>query len=384
MNRGLNINSTNSNLMSTTDLCGQRVLGMNGSLINYINTGNAGSIDTFRRTTPKNEEKQKKKINFGNIVKVAVAGLGIVAAGTLLYKNSAKVKKIFDSAFDSLRNFKDKHFNSIEPENVDRPKKGFFERIRDNLNQLFRDDAKDTKLKDGVSSIASEASDTVEKPKPKRKLFNRKKSSKGAGVSAGFSSAEQIKPQVNPLDEVSQNLNSGAGSKKIGENVSDEIKLTEPLSDKELEDIKVLCGGFDDTLDEFSEKSARNASGVVVDNPNALIELSESELAQKVAELKKLNLMSKIMPSGDSSQKVVVIEDKTKKLIESLGFPYNVRGNHIIDILGLDELAQGQSYLIKYVPNPKFRLDVNDVDINKLNNMVGIVNKNGKIYYYYS
>ena len=432
MNRGLNINNTNSNLMSTSDLCGQRVLGMNGSLVSYINTGNAGSLDTFKRSTPKNEEKQKKKINFGNIIKVTVAALGVVAAGVLAYKNFPKVKKIFEPILNSAKDLKDKHpdlIDSKKPDaskkgffelfnenlnkfsktdtcaqknpdaskkgffelfnenlnksskadnsklkNVEEPRKSFFQELNENLNQFFKGNSKDAKSKKSVASSAFEATEAVEKPKPTRKVYKKKKAPQAKDTltlqtdSHIPSTFEQVKPK----------------SKKSTLKTGDDIKLTEPLSDKELEDIKVLCGGFDDVADNAIEQTAKHTSDVIIDNPNALIKLTNDELLQKVAELKALKLKSKILPSEVSGQKVVVIEDKTKKLIESLGFPYNVRGNHIIDILGLDNLEQGQSYLIKFAPNPQFKIDVNDVNINKLNNLVGIVNKDGKIYYRYS
>ncbi|MBR5304830.1 MAG: hypothetical protein IKU37_08405 [Candidatus Gastranaerophilales bacterium] len=65
---------------TTADIGGQRILGMSGSLTNWINTGNAGRVDTFQRrhrtTFEDNNKKRKNEI----IKKVAIFGAGLAAS----------------------------------------------------------------------------------------------------------------------------------------------------------------------------------------------------------------------------------------------------------------------------------------------------------------
>ena len=53
MSRGLNLNNSNSKLISAADYGGQRLLGLNYSLTNWINTGNMTKIDSFEKTETK-------------------------------------------------------------------------------------------------------------------------------------------------------------------------------------------------------------------------------------------------------------------------------------------------------------------------------------------
>lgn len=110
---GNGVNISQGNLMSVTDMCGQKVLGMSGSLLNYINTGNAGTLpkaDSFQKTTETPNEKQKKHINFQKILKFGTIAFSVVAFGTLLFSKLAKkpnVKEAKESKkiWDKIKGF---------------------------------------------------------------------------------------------------------------------------------------------------------------------------------------------------------------------------------------------------------------------------------------
>ena len=54
---GNGVNLGNRNNVSIADMCGHKVLGMSGSLTNYIMTGDTSSVDSFRRTNKKTVRK---------------------------------------------------------------------------------------------------------------------------------------------------------------------------------------------------------------------------------------------------------------------------------------------------------------------------------------
>ena len=85
---------------SIADTCGRRVLGMNGSLTSYINTGKAYKYknDSFTKTKT-TEDKQKNK----NEVLKNAAMVGLGALGVLLaYKGGAKALSVVKDKASAL------------------------------------------------------------------------------------------------------------------------------------------------------------------------------------------------------------------------------------------------------------------------------------------
>ena len=99
------VNNTGYNLMSSADLCGQRVLGVNGSLKNWINTGSADVVVTSKNNQAK--QKEPKNNNFSSVLKGAIIALGAVSAGALLFNGKkvdfSKFKKYLSDAFSSFK-----------------------------------------------------------------------------------------------------------------------------------------------------------------------------------------------------------------------------------------------------------------------------------------
>jgi len=106
---GNGVNLGNRNNVSIADMCGHKVLGMSGSLTNYIMTGDTTPVDSFRRTNKKTV--RKNKINLSNILKIAVAALAFASGCALIFKGKVKpenLKKFFSGSFDSFtKSFKD-------------------------------------------------------------------------------------------------------------------------------------------------------------------------------------------------------------------------------------------------------------------------------------
>ena len=102
------VNNTGYNLMSSADLCGQRVLGVNGSLKNWINTGSADVVVTSKNNQAK--QKEPKNNNFSSVLKGAIIALGAVSAGALLFNSKkvdfSKFKKYLSDAFSSFKTSK--------------------------------------------------------------------------------------------------------------------------------------------------------------------------------------------------------------------------------------------------------------------------------------
>ncbi|MBE7707484.1 MAG: hypothetical protein E7Z88_02130 [Cyanobacteria bacterium SIG27] len=94
--------------MSSADLCGQRVLGVNGSLKNWINTGSADVVVTSKNNQAK--QKEPKNNNFSSVLKGAIIALGAVSAGALLFNGKkvdfSKFKKYLSDAFSSFKTSK--------------------------------------------------------------------------------------------------------------------------------------------------------------------------------------------------------------------------------------------------------------------------------------
>ncbi len=84
----------NKNIESIADMGGHRILGMGGSLMSYIETGNAYSKDYRPNDTPdafiKNEQRTTKKKE-NNLKALTLAGM--LAASSLAVFNIFKKKK---------------------------------------------------------------------------------------------------------------------------------------------------------------------------------------------------------------------------------------------------------------------------------------------------
>ena len=71
---------------SISDFGCRKILGINGSALNYVNYGNSKSYDSFRRSAIPEKQNNKKKLF--NAIKVA----GIATASFLLGKVFGKIK----------------------------------------------------------------------------------------------------------------------------------------------------------------------------------------------------------------------------------------------------------------------------------------------------
>ena len=81
--------------MSTADLGGQRVLGMSGSLTNYINTGVATPIDTYQPAL--NRKKAQNKSRIIDTLKLGVVALAL-ASGCAIFIKKGDIQKFAKSA----------------------------------------------------------------------------------------------------------------------------------------------------------------------------------------------------------------------------------------------------------------------------------------------
>ncbi len=139
-------------LVPIADIGGQRVLGMSGSLSNYINTGNAhiGPNDSF--VPQKNDAKKPKKANI--FEKISVTGapvIGYVIAagvtGALLF---ASIKNgSFKKFFSELGTNISKAYNNFKKTNMPKIKK-FFEDIPSKVSSFFSDISKKLPFKKQV------------------------------------------------------------------------------------------------------------------------------------------------------------------------------------------------------------------------------------------
>lgn len=73
----------NQQYISSIDYCGKNVLGMGGSLLNYINTGNPGS-DTFSNSKKVQTKKAKAKLIDG--IKIATIITALLAMLKCVFK----------------------------------------------------------------------------------------------------------------------------------------------------------------------------------------------------------------------------------------------------------------------------------------------------------
>lgn len=110
MNANYKISSTP--MMSSIDMCGREVLGMSGSLINYINTGNPYGCDSFNRPTDIVTKEPKNKKKLVQVLKWGITGVTLVAAGIYVFKKKP--------SFEEIKNLPNKVFQFL---------KGGFEKI---------------------------------------------------------------------------------------------------------------------------------------------------------------------------------------------------------------------------------------------------------------
>ena len=101
----LNLNK-NYPYMTTADLGGHKILGMSGSLTNYINTGNSAPVKYVTRDEL--AKKQKNKKTFSNILKLAVVGLAAFCGGKYLFKKKPDLKNIKILNKNNLESLKNK------------------------------------------------------------------------------------------------------------------------------------------------------------------------------------------------------------------------------------------------------------------------------------
>ena len=438
MNRGLNINNANTNLISTADLCGHRVLGMSGSLTNYINTGNAGSSDTFSRS-PNNlnvdKKSTNKKIDWIKIIKISVVALGACAGAALLYKKFAK-GNISESFKGFISNLKKKTPQNAQEVTESPKNKGFFVKLKDKIKEFFTPlDKKPNQpidSSDVVSPRRAQALDKLNKEQPygdtpiilPENLADSLKDGAEKNSDEVVDSAEALSKngvgkKTTKKRKTSQKRKSKPRSKTPKKPIDylKNMPSVEPLSSDEMDEINKLCAdvnadtpknkrfGLVDYIEKKRGTTANNRQlaqngldrkcdmllaresmpkkpkGTIIEPVDCLIKYTKEELSQKIADLKAKKLKSIIVPSGIQGQKVVYVEKQLYDEVEKLGFPYNIKGDNLIDILGLDDLAQGESYAIKYCTNPKYKTGINDPMLNKFKDFITVVRTPDGIFY---
>ena len=128
-------------LVPIADIGGQRVLGMSGSLSNYINTGNAhiGPNDSF--VPQKNDTKKPKKANiFEKISATGAPVIGYVIAagvtGALLFTSikNGSFRKFFSKIGADIS----EAYNKFNTNNMPKIKK-FFKDLPGKVSNFFSD-----------------------------------------------------------------------------------------------------------------------------------------------------------------------------------------------------------------------------------------------------
>lgn len=213
---GNGVNISQGNLVSVTDMCGQKVLGMSGSLLNYINTGNAGTLantDSFQKTTetPNKKQKTKKSIDIQKILKFGAIAFSSAALGVLLFSKLTKkpnvegvkeTKKLWDKIkgfFKSNKNgeLKDtadmlkaagddvgKIINGQTPSALSCPKPQFTPYVDNQdmdepLEKLMKEkaakaNAPQSKIEDAVEVVKENVNERLGLPIPKAKVSRKK------------------------------------------------------------------------------------------------------------------------------------------------------------------------------------------------------------------
>lgn len=92
-----NFKTMNTPIMSSADRCGREVLGMGGSLVSFIDTGNPYAYDSFSKTDNITSENPKKKKNIAQILKWGIAGVALVAGGIYAFKKKPSLKGVGNS-----------------------------------------------------------------------------------------------------------------------------------------------------------------------------------------------------------------------------------------------------------------------------------------------
>lgn len=381
MNRGLNIHNANTNLISTADLCGQRILGMSGSLTNWINTGNAGTLDSFRKTNYAELKKEKRRKKFLNALKLSIVALGLTAAGVLIFKNKTKISQFCKT---TINKFKSKFQASSN--NAD---KGFLGTLKDKIKNLFKNrkvlndsvSASNPIIKtsdsivDEVVSNQPKASDAIVDKMPEVKSLETSKVS--------------VLPSLNPPEErllleapkeqetliivPKRKAKEPLITPRVIELGPSNEKTSEVLSDTELEDIKVLCG-YDTAkninVDNF-EADFKQAKEVIdlssyevarlADKQDECVHAAQNEEARELAKKLQedyraiLNQQSYTLPdeafdfaAGAELKKGQIIRFYDPQTNEVYGAPYLVgKSGNLTPLVGEDMPTTGKRIIIK-------------------------------------
>ena len=279
MSRGLNLNNSNSKLISAADYGGQRLLGLNYSLTNWINTGNMAKIDSFEKTETKNKttkNKKEKKFNLQNAIKITIAALGLAAAGILIFKNKNKLKNSFESP--DLKN----KFNELS-ENI----KNIFKRNTSDAPVSFTDSGAESAE---IIQNAVENTDKQDKKSLAEKLIAILNERKEALKKTQGNTIQTI---LNETDEAATELQL--------QNANDAIKIIERFKAEtsnpqlciEAPKPQIISGGVSEVATELQRQNANNAIEIIeqfktkTSNPQLCIEAPKlqiiSEEVSKVA-----------------------------------------------------------------------------------------------------
>ncbi len=118
---------------SVTDMCGRRVLGMGGSLNEYIRSGNP--YESRYRAPVRTGLKKSTKNKIKSIAKIILAVTSIIAAIALIKSKKINFSQIINKAKklpETIRNFTAGKFNFKKP-NIKLPKISF-----DDLKNIFK------------------------------------------------------------------------------------------------------------------------------------------------------------------------------------------------------------------------------------------------------
>ncbi|MBQ4647186.1 MAG: hypothetical protein IJB79_07545 [Candidatus Gastranaerophilales bacterium] len=288
MSRGLNINNanSNSNLMSTADLGGQRILGMSGSLTNWINTGVATPLDSFSRSQKNNPKEKNKKFDIAKALKIAVITLGLAAGGVLLFKNKAKIGEIFSNL----------------TKKADTPKKpttskqdGFFGKLAKDIKKAYHDYMEQCE-KEAAQASNKNASQAVNE-----------------GVQASISSTPKIKTKQGEV--------VGVSSPQINQKGNNLPKLPKPIIDaKKGSGIKKpkapVANGTNpiplyEKMPDYSLKALPPAKTQeeLIETSSKVINSSEAPLKPDNKVSKKQSKIAKMFKSLFAKKKPVIVQE---------------------------------------------------------------------------
>lgn len=256
MSRGLNIRNGNNNLISTADMCGQKILGTNGSLTSWINTGNAGTLDSFVANPKRSKAKQKKKADVLNIIKGIIIALGVAASGVLIFKNRAKISSFFADKIKKLK--------SVFKRPTDNPSADSDLSFLDKIKNIFKKkvDNIDTDANvpltpppvfssaenKGVFNAVVEpkkpasAADMVH-PKSVREIIDADVIPETSPVLGLPAPKVVVRPKDKPFPETPHVIELPSSKKQVSSDVSKVLvpDLTTPLAEDEMKDIINMC-----------------------------------------------------------------------------------------------------------------------------------------------